>query len=192
VEKEQARLLGRLPDYIDALRPPPPGRRRPDFRALQQAFASLSHEVESYLTHLLHLHLSPTTAERLTNVQNRHQVLGTLEATLYELVSAVQQRPPAPALLGLVQNLAEALEFLLVSAAEAVTGADPTEADLLTGLCADRGELMGKIRGLYLSSEHSLAAADKSLLLVLTTLFDRLVWTVRRLAERLQQEGIRH
>jgi phosphate:Na+ symporter len=187
LEKEQARLVARLPDYVLALRTPAPGRRRSDFRALHQAFGSLYHEVKTYHTHLIHSQLSPTTAERLAHVNNRHQVIGTLEDSVYQLVSAVNQTPPTPQLVGLVQNLTEALDFLLVSAAEAVTGRDPEEADLLAGLCADRGEMMGKIRSLYLSSEQSLSAADKSLLLALTTLFDRIVWTVRRLAELLQQ-----
>jgi phosphate:Na+ symporter len=187
VEKEQSRLVAHLPNYINALRPVPPGVRRADVRVLHQAFESLYQEVQSYLTRLIHLHLSPTTSERLTSVHTRHQVIGNLEDSLFELVSAVEQKPPAPQLAVLVQNLTEALDFLVMSAAEAVTGQDSEDVDLLASLCADRGELLGKIRSLYLSSEHNLAADDKSLLLSLTTLFDRIVWTVRRLAVLLQQ-----
>ena len=46
---------------------------------------------------------------------------------------------------------------------------------------------MGRIRNLYLSNEQQLSPRDKSLLLDLTTHFDRIVWQVRRLAELLQE-----
>ncbi len=187
VEKEQTRLLTRLPEFVDALRPVEPGRRKADYRATHQAFLVLAKEVASYLTSLIHLHLSPTTSERLTNVHTRHGVLGHLEETVYHLVQAVEQAPPSAGLAPLVQNMTEALDFLLVSAGEAAATLDPAEADLLAGLCADRGDLLGRIRNLYLSSEHGLSPRDKALLLDMTTHFDRVVWMVRRLAELLQQ-----
>jgi hypothetical protein len=83
--------------------------------------------------------------------------------------------------------MTEALDFLLVTAAEAVTTLDPEEADLLAGLCGDRGDLLERLRNLYLTSEQGLWPRDKLLLLSLTTHFDRIVWTVGRLAELLQQ-----
>jgi hypothetical protein len=43
-----------------------------------------------------------------------------------------------------------------------------------------------RIRNLYLTSEQGLSPRDKLLLLGLTTHFDRIVWTVGRLAELLQ------
>jgi phosphate:Na+ symporter len=187
VEKEEARLVTRLPDYVNALRPVAPGSRRLDHRGMHQAFVSLAREIETYHTRLIHLHLSPTTGERLTNLHNRHQVIMGLEESILELVGAVERSRPTPPLSGLVQNLAEALEFLLVSAAESVTTRDPGEADMLAGLSSDRGSLLGKIRDMYLSSEHQLTADGKSLLLALTTLFDRIVWSVRRFTELLQQ-----
>ncbi len=185
-EKEQMRLLTRLPDYVGALREPAPGERRIDYRALHQAFRSLYKEVESYLTGMVHLQLSASGSERLTNVHNRHGVIGFLEDTVYQLVSGAALTP-SPQLAPLVQNVTEALQFLLLTAGDAAMTLDPTDADMMAGLCADRGELMGRIRNLYLSTEEKLAPADKSLLLGLTTYFDRTVWMVRRLAELLQQ-----
>jgi phosphate:Na+ symporter len=187
IEKEQARLLTRLPGYINALRPLETGRRKNDRRATRQAFQVLFKEVESYLTGLVHLHLSPTTAERLTNVHNRNGVIGHLEETVHQLVSAVEQSPPSAALSPLVRNITEAADFLLATASEAVSVFDLEEASMMAALCADRGDLMGRIRNLYLSSEKQLSPGDKSLLLDLTTHFDRMVWLVRGLAELLQK-----
>ncbi len=44
IEKEQARLVTRLPEYVDALRPPEPGKRKADRRATRQAFQVLFKE----------------------------------------------------------------------------------------------------------------------------------------------------
>ena len=187
VEKEQTRLLTRLPEYINTLRGPLVGKGKTEYQSIHPAFRTLYKEVEVYLTGLVHLHLTPTTSDRLTNVHNRHVVIGYLEETVYPLVKAVCDTPSSPALAPLVRNFTEALDFLLVTAGEAVTTLDPEEAQMMAALCADRGDLLGRIRNLYLASEQGLKPQDKALLLDLTTHFDRIVWQVRRLAELLQQ-----
>jgi phosphate:Na+ symporter len=187
VEKEQMRLVQRLPSYLDALRVPAGERRKVYPRAIHQAFAVLANEGESYLTALIHARLSPQTSERLTNVQNRHGLIVLLEDNVYQLVTAVKQAPPSAKLAVLVENFCEALDFILQTAGDAAATLGIDEARLLAGLCADRGELMGKIRNLYLSSEESLGPHDRSLLLDLTGLFDRIVWVLRRLALLLEQ-----
>jgi phosphate:Na+ symporter len=187
IEKEQMRLLTRLPDCVDALRPPEPGTNRTDYRTIHTAFQVLFKEVQSYLASLLHMPLSRTTSGRLTNVHDRHGVIGFLEETVFHVVSSVKVTRPSPQLAPLVQNMTEALDFLLVTAGEAVTTLDPQEAELMAGLCGDRGDLLARIRNLYLSNEQGLPPQDKVLLLGLTTHFDRVVWLVRRLAELLQQ-----
>ena len=182
VEKEQMRLVVRLPEYVTALRDPEPGKRRADYRSLHQSFRVLFKEVESYLTSLVHLHISAAGSERLTNVHNRHGVIGYLEDSLTQLVEGVARTRPSAQLAPLVNNVTEALEFLLGSAADAVTTLDPVDADILAGLCADRGDLMSRIRNLYLSSEQGLPPQDKTLLLGVTALFDRIVWIVQATA----------
>jgi phosphate:Na+ symporter len=187
IEKEQMRLLVRLPDYVNALRPAGPGKPRGEDRAMHHAFQMLYKEVQSYLASLFHEPLSRTTLERLTNVQDRHGVIGVLEETVRQMVTSVEQAPPSATLAPLVGSMTEALDFLLVTAGEALTTLDPEEADLLAGLCSDRGDLLERLRNLYLASEQGLSPRDKILLLSLTTHYDRVVWMVRRLAELLQQ-----
>jgi phosphate:Na+ symporter len=187
IEKEQMRLLTRLPEHVNALRPAEPGKGRTADRALHHAFEVLFKEVQAYLASLFHEPLSRTTSERLTNVHDRQGVIGALEETVRQMVSAVEETPPSAQLAPLVQNMTEALDFLLVTAGEAAATLDPEEADLLAGLCGDRGKLLERIRNLYLSSEQGLPPRDKLLLLGLTTHFDRVVWNVRRLAVLLQQ-----
>ena len=154
---------------------------------MHHAFQMLFKEVQAYLATLFHEPLSRTTSERLTNVHDRQGVIGVLEETVRQMVSSVEQAPPSAPLAPLVRNMTEALDFLLVTAAEAATTLDPEEADFLAGLCGDRGDLLERLRHLYLASEQGLSPPDKLLLLSLTTHFDRVVWVVRRLAELLQQ-----
>src|SRR5262245_18292505 len=106
------RLLSRLPDYVNALRPTVPGKSRTDYRALHQAFQVLFKEVQSNLASLFHVPLSRTTSERLTNVHDRQGAVGFLEETVRQIVRSVEETPPSAQLAPLVQNMTEALDFL--------------------------------------------------------------------------------
>jgi phosphate:Na+ symporter len=187
VEKEQTRLANRLPHYLDALRTPAGQRAKVDCLETHRACGLLWSEVEAYLAGMAHNPLAPGTSARVTNVHSRHGVLGLLEEGVYQLSVALRQTPPSAKLAALVESFVEALDFILLTADEAIATRGAAEAGLLATLCADRGELMGKIRGLYFSGEHDLPPQDKSLLLDLTTLFDRIVWMLRRLAGLLEQ-----
>lgn len=187
-EKEQARLIGRLPTYLAALRTPPGQKSTVDVQDIHRAFGLLWAEVDSFLTTLLHLPLSTKSAARVTNVHNRNGVIRLLEETIHHLVAAVQSTTRSDRMTELVDNFVEALDFILLTAGDAALGRDANDARLLAGLCADRGELMGKLRALYLSGEHDLSSLDKSLLLDLTTLFDRIVWMLGRFAGLIEQQ----
>jgi phosphate:Na+ symporter len=187
-EKEQARLIGRLPTYLTALRPTPGQKTKVDVQDMHRAFGLLWSEVDSFLTTLLHMPLTNKTAARVTNVHNRNGVIRLLEETLHHLVTSVSSSPRSPRLDDLVDNFVEALDFILLTAGDAAANREPDDARLLAGLCADRGEMMGKIRALYLSGELELGPKDKSLLLDLTTQFDRIVWMLGRYAGLIEQE----
>jgi phosphate:Na+ symporter len=191
VEKEQARLLSRLHEFLALFTLPSPTM---DFRKvseLHRAFATLAGEIEQYCAALIDRGHSQATSERLTNIQSRQSLIEFLEEALFNLVTTVRQTPPSPQLKPLVLNFAEALDFLLCTASEAAGSLDVEEARLLVQLSGDRGDLMSKIRSWYLSAERDLGQADKMLLLRLTALFERIVWMVKRLGRLLAKENIR-
>jgi hypothetical protein len=64
---------------------------------------------------------------------------------------------------------------------DAVESLDKSDVETLIQITSDRGGLMGKIRDIYLSSEHQLGPDEKSLLLHITNLFELIVWLLRRL-----------
>jgi phosphate:Na+ symporter len=187
VEKEQARLVGRLPQYLTALRAAADGKPRLDHQDMHRAFGLLWREVDAYLTTLSHLPMSPQSSARITNVQGRNGVIGLLEENLFQLVTAVLQSPPSGRLAPLVDGFVEALDFILLTAGEMTASRSKEDARLLATLCSDRGELMGKLRSVYLVGERDLPLGDRSLLLELTTLFDRAVWMLHRLAGQVEQ-----
>ena len=195
-EKEQLRLVERLPDFLAALTE---GRltkedARLQLRAtddLHRTFTILATEIDAYLTSLVDRQHSHETSERLINSQSRQSAIESLEEATYNLVSAVRETPPTPQLAALVERLAEALDFLLHTAADVATSQQAEDAQLLVQMCADRGELMGKIRSMHMDAEHNLGQEDKVLLLTLTTLFERIVWIVRRFGKLLHQAAVR-
>jgi phosphate:Na+ symporter len=187
VDKEQTRLIARLPNYLDLLRDDVDKKSQPDCRALHSSFVLLSREVETYCKAMVDMQHAAPVSERLINVQSRLSLIEFLEDSVHQLVTTVSQASYSPKLAALIQNFVEALDFLLLTASEAASTANADDATLLGSLCADRGELMGNIRKLYLSSEQDMLPQEKSLLLSLTSLFERIVWIVRRLAGLLEK-----
>jgi phosphate:Na+ symporter len=70
---------------------------------------------------------------------------------------------------------------------DAVVSLAPEDIRMLQELCGDRSEMMGRVRNMYLAPEQELPAAERALLLKLTTLFERVVWMLRRYSVLLEQ-----
>jgi phosphate:Na+ symporter len=187
LEKEQARFIGRLPDYLGALRGALNGGKPTDLVGLHQAFLILSRELESVGSTLVAQPHAPQMSERLLNVQGRLKLMAYIEGSLNDLAITLQQLPQSPRLLRMVLNFIEGLDLLLRMAGDAAANPAGGDADVLAELCEDRGEMMGQIRKAYLSSEQELSGPDKALLYSVTTFFERTVWMVGRLAALLQQ-----
>src|ERR1043165_5978987 len=134
--------------------------------------------------------MSVQTSTRVTNAQNRNAVIGLLEDNIAQLVAAVVHSPPSERLAPLVEGLVEALDFIVLPASDLTANLGKEDARLLAALCSDRGELMGKPRAAYTSGDRDLPAGDKSLLLDLTTLFDRAIWMLQRLAGLVEQSRL--
>jgi phosphate:Na+ symporter len=187
VEKEQTRLIARLPDYLNLLRPNPHNKSQGDCWALHSSFLQLAREVETYCKALVDGPHGVHVSERLINVQSRQSLIEFLEDAVHQLVTTVSQACFSGRLAPLIQSFVEALDFLVLTASEAASSGNAEDAKLLANLCTDRGEMMGNIRKLYLSSEQDLSAPAKALLLSLTSLFERIIWIVRRLAGLLEK-----
>lgn len=187
VVKEQQRLVSRFPDFMDYAR----DEAAPaiDFDTAHQAFAAVAAEIDEFLTGLVNKDTRPETSARLLNVVNRQTLIDGVETNLGSLIATVQAADYSQELQALVGNFIEGLDAILLSARDAFETLDPDDVDLLVDITGDRGQLMERLRATYLSSEGALDLRDKSALFYITTLFERTVWLLNRLAHLLREKA---
>jgi hypothetical protein len=87
----------------------------------------------------------------------------------------------------LISNIIESMDAIVLTAVDATESFDAADLEILLTLTADRGPMMEKIRRSYLSSEKGLSIDDRSLVLYITNLFERTVWSLGRYGSLLSQ-----
>ena len=188
IEKEIFRLLQRIPLYLQRLRP----EIQEETVALDHyhnAFGEVSLEIELFITDVFHKDLSFSTSEALLNVQNRHILVAALEDIVYGLCKTLEERKEEGGQQELTMNVIESLDALLLTAIETTKSADAFDLDILTAMTSDKGQVMERIRKVYLSSEMELSPEDRSLILHITNLFERGVWALGRYGRYLVQKA---
>jgi len=185
LEKEQMRIIKCTRDYLALVRPHMPDGQKFNPGSLHRSFAVLFREVDHFYLALVGKHVDEQTSERLGNVHGREELLVMLEDSLCQLASSAEAIRPGSKLTTLIENFAEALDFLLMFAGDAARTLDRDRAQLVFDLSSDRGEMMGGIRTLYLAPDQALSADEKALLLRLTNLFERVVWMMQRYSDLL-------
>ena len=181
VNKEQIRLLKRLPVYMEELRAARSGGGKPTYDTIHSAFQTVSREIDAFASDLLHYVLTRETSERVLNVQNRQSLLDSLEGCLHELTLVLDTWSDTEVGQRFKNIFVEGLDSILINACEAVESLDPADLEMLDVLTHDRSEMMQKMRGTYLSSEEGLDADERDALLRVTMLFERTVWTINRI-----------
>jgi phosphate:Na+ symporter len=172
-------------EYLAIARTTDGSRTRLAATDLHRRFTRLFHEVEHFQIAVISKQLDEITSARLGNVQGRQKVLELLEDSLHQLVGRFGDGWRGGALEALVHDVVESLDFLLICAVETATSLDADRARFLFSLSGDRSEMMSGVRNVYLSPDRSLTPADRTLLLGITVLFERIVWMVQRYAELL-------
>jgi hypothetical protein len=74
----------------------------------------------------------------------------------------------------------EGLDFVLLTALDALESKDPGTIELLVQITEDRGDLVERIRNDFLADKTA-SVTDRALLLQVTSVFERIVWMVHRL-----------
>lgn len=185
-EKEQLRLLQRMPHYLEPLRNAQAnGKVSPD--RYHAAFADISPRIRAYLAEVMNRSPGAETLEWLLNVQNRQDLLASVDEDLLDLVKSLQGRAMGEKVMELAMSIVESLHIILLTTVAASETADPDEYQMLDTMTADRGGVMERIRKAYLAEEHQLPAEDRALIYHITNLFERLGWTLGRHARLLGQ-----
>ena len=184
-EKEQLRLLQRLPRYIDVPRLTEAGLRGRRMVELREAFRSVHKQAGIYIDDLADDRLVAENHERVYRIVDRHSRLETLEAALAEFAEAAPRLQGSAALEDIRIALIEGLDAVLLSFVEAMESGDAEDMALIQRITGDRGELMEGVRRQFLSDETvSLGREEKLGLLQLTGLFERLIWMLREMTQK--------
>jgi phosphate:Na+ symporter len=167
VAAEQQVLIGRLPHILDPVRDDREGSTNVSIAAM----ATLEIEIGRFTTELLARAIPSDSLQEAIRLQARLGLMTALRETLDDYVNTVQELAgPTPA--GSVAAMSEALHLLLEELRQ--IGKDST-GEWLAELAADRGEMMQQLR-------RQAAGAGQERFVVLTGLFERAVWLIRRLA----------
>jgi phosphate:Na+ symporter len=182
VEKEQARLFARLPAIIDAVRPD--GAAETSAEVLAEASSAVVQQCDEFLTEILDSNHARSVTLDVVAVQKRNEVLGALIGSTRDYTAAVASagvRHEGDRLGRLLFALNESLHAILLVANDSVSSRDEVDMRLLLELTSDRSAQMEKIRREVMAIED-VSPNDHNALYATTTLFERILWLVRRYA----------
>ncbi|WP_395794283.1 serine/threonine protein kinase [Aquimonas sp.] len=186
VERELSRLLIRLPDYIEALRIPEPAHASKHLRFCDDLLRRTSIAVGDYLQVLGARSMDVSDFERLNTAMDRHARLGTLTNQLVEFSQVALMPTEGASVRALRNNMIEGLDAILLTLQDAVRDADLDSMAMVREITGDRSDMMQNLRQSYLTDEtRALGNNDKLVLLKLTGQFERLVWALGAVVQRL-------
>ena len=182
VAREQHLLLGRLPDYLQAvreLRVAASGRPDPD--AYHHAFRSVSAQIAAALTQIPRGQLNARDSDRLIRAAKMQELLGGLEGVVHRICLALAGRGRGAAAEELGSSVQESLDFVLLTAIEEheVQGGGVREEFAL--LDVDRGAIMDRVRTCYFGQGDALSGEDRNFIVDVTILFENAVQFVARM-----------
>lgn len=187
VAAEQSRQVEQLNLFVEELRRQHAGGPEPALDSIHAASCAISREISSFASDLLSRELSPETSERVITLYNRQKLLDSLEEQLCELTRALTTWSHSKFGETLFVSFLESMDTLMVTADEALKTGEPEEIDILLELTRDRSEVMSKMRKTYLNREQELSAEDRMNLLSITGLWERMVWSLHRIALSIKQ-----
>jgi phosphate:Na+ symporter len=179
VEKEQFGLLERLPKYIDYVREGPGDGRQPP-AAYHEAFGQISNRIGETLSKISGHSLNQAVSDQLILVTKLEEQLVTLESIVNRLTTQMLDQHESPRATELGRNIMESVDFMILTAIDALKSQDADEIAMLEMLTQDRSDMMTKIRHSYFESEKDLSQQDRNFVLDITILLENAVHTLGR------------
>jgi hypothetical protein len=186
IEKEQNRLLKRLPEYIDYVRECAGNNTKHHPNAFHEAFAHISSRIGETLSRISERGLNQATSDQLIRVTKLEEQLVTLENIVHRLTTQMLDEHDSPRASDLGRNIMESIDFMILTAIDAVESMDSGEIETLEMLTQDRSAMMTKIRHNYFESEKDLSNRDRNFVLDITILFENAVHTLGRYSHLLR------
>ena len=180
IEKEQYRLLERLPGYIEFVRDPSPGPNKYDPDAYHSAFGHIAGRIGETLSRVSGHSLNSATSDQLIRITKLEEQLVALESAVHQMTTQLLRGHDNARAGELGHNIMESLDFMILTAIDAFDTQDAGEIDTLEMLTQDRSTMMTKIRHNYFESEQDLSTEDRNFVLDITILFENAVHTLGR------------
>lgn len=178
-EREQERLLERLPLYIDAVREES-SQHRESPATYHAAFVDISKKINDTLSNISRLGLNTANSDDLIRVTKMQEQLRLFEDIVFQLANEMARKDISPKARELGNVIMETADFIMLTAIDAIQDQDEGKIDTLETFTQDRSALMTKIRHNYFSSEKELTDADRNFVLDVTILFENVVHTLAR------------
>lgn len=181
VEREQARLVGALPHYLDDLRRGPDtheGTAIPVGLRLE-GDKTIGGEIDHFLSEMIAMNPAYDGLEQIFEARTRQRNLDMLRTSVHEFAdqtAATGERADH----SLADNMVEALHLLLDLVADLSRAGDAADLAMLRQLTESRSEMMDGIRRKMLS--ETATPQTREALLVAMMLFERSVWHIHTLS----------
>jgi phosphate:Na+ symporter len=178
-EREQTRLLERLPLYIDAVREES-SQYRESPATYHAAFIDISQKINDALSQISRSSLNTVSSDELIRVTKMQEQLRRFEDIIFQLAIQMGRRDLSPKARELGNVIMETADFIMLTAIDAIQDREEGKIDTLETFTQDRSELMTKIRHNYFDSEKELSQEDRNFVLDVTMLFENVVQTLAR------------
>ena len=180
IQREQIREIEQVCALVEPLRE---GAAGPTLEGRREALLALGGQVRTACHTLTRLALSDRGALQLAGLQETQAAVCRLTEAVYETFSALQQARSRACLADLALGCLESLEFLLLSAKEALAEHDAHNIEDCLKLCQDRGPIMQELRQACIQGGRVVDPHDQILLLDMTIGLEKSVWMLRRLLQ---------
>ena len=191
LEREQNHLIKTLQGHIGVIRTENAESRGKDLSTLHHAFVEVFREVEEFATELVDRKLSLDLSQRVLQAVNRQDLIVSAENSLFQLGEYLGRLPDTGVPKGEADNFIEGLDAILQTASDAIDSSDPVDVEILLAITADKSDVIKEIHDGYLSAQFDLPLQDKSVLLNISNLFERIVWTLHKLGLHMELSGER-
>ena len=179
VEREQARLMAALPDFLNGVRPESERSiETPPLVVRHAASTAVAAETDLFLSEVVEANPGYDGVERIFEARSRLHALQSLQDCLRDFVRHAAGLPQATGH-SLGANLVESLHLLLTMVADVSQTGDSIDRALLDDLTSDRSDMMEGLRRQLIG--EAATASVREALLGATMLFERAVWLIRDL-----------
>lgn len=190
IEKEQRRLLRRLPAYIEYARPDSDRSQLTAPADYHIAFDAISGVINHTLSAIPRHNLNQELAESLISVTKIQEQQVSLEGYVYQISEQVHRYQEEDKASELGRNMLESVDFLVLSAIDALETGDEIDIDMLASMTRDRSDMMVNLRKAYFQAEQDLNNEAKSFVLDITMLLENVVKTLSRYGQLIKHSDI--